>query len=110
MTKRLTAALLLGTLIGLAPAAWGQGYGYPPPPGTAYRQLDRHTVVGADGRVYIRRGNTLILADDPYQRPPYVGLPPGSRIVGYLANSVMIETADGQRQICTPVGGQTICH
>jgi hypothetical protein len=30
--------------------------------------------------------------------------------VGRIADSVMIETADGKRQTCTPVGGQTICH
>ena len=87
-----------------------QGYPPPPPQGTVYQQVDRHTVVGADGQVYYRRGNTLILMNDPNLFWPQLYLPPGSRVVGRVADALMIETADGKRQICTPVGGQTICH
>jgi hypothetical protein len=102
---------LIGLLL-LAAAAplLGQGYGYQSPDGTVYQQVDRNTVVGSDGQVYYRRGNTLILRNDPSLRWPQLILPPGSRVVGRIADSIMIETADGQRQTCTPVGGQTICH
>ena len=102
------AGLLL--LLGAGPLL-AQGYGYPyPPQGTIYQQVDRNTVVGSDGQIYYRRGNTLILASDPNLRWPGLILPPGSHVVGWVADSLMIETADGQRLICTPVGGQTICH
>lgn len=107
MTPRPLIALLL---LAAAPPVPAQDYGYQDPQGTVYRRLDRDTVVGSDGRVYIRRGNTLILADDPSLRRPRADLPPGSRVVGRIADSVMIETADGKRLTCTPVGGKTICH
>jgi hypothetical protein len=105
MDKTLLPLLLLAAA---APAA--AQYGAPYPDATMYQRVDRHTVVGSDGTVYYRRGNTLILMNDPALRWPGIYLPPGSRVVGNVANSLMIETADGQRQICTPVGGQTICH
>ena len=99
----LTALCFSGALL-------AQGYGYPPPRGTVYQQVDRNTVVGSDGQVYYRRGNTLILMNDPSLFWPQLYLPPGSRVVGRVADSLMIETAEGKRQICTPVGGETICH
>lgn len=108
MFRPLPALSLLATLLGLAPGAWPQTY-YPPAQDT-YHQVDRETVVGSDGRVYVRRGHRLILVDDVNLHRPRVDLPPGSRIVGHIADSVMIETSDGKRQTCTPVGGQTICH
>lgn len=106
MRKYLFGLLLLCSAAPLL----AQGYGYGDSQGTVYRRGDRNTLVGPDGRVYVRRGNTLVPVDDPRYRGPWVDLPPGSRVVGHIADSVMIETADGKRQTCTPVGGQTICH
>jgi hypothetical protein len=97
-------------LLGATTASLAQGYGYQDPQGTVYQRVDRNTVVGSDGQVYYLRGNTLFLMNDPSVRWPQLMLPPGSRVVGHVADSLMIETADGKRQICTPVGGQTICH
>ena len=102
---------LVGLLLAcVATPLLAQGYGYQDPQGTVYQQVDRNTVVGSDGQVYYRSGNTLILMNDPALRWPQLMLPPGSRVVGTVANSLMIETADGRRQICTLVGGETICH
>lgn len=105
MRKHFLGLLLLCS----APPLLAQDYGYQDPQGPVYHRADRNTVVGPDGRVYVRRGNTLVPVDPRY-RGPWVDLPPGSRVVGHIADSVMIETADGKRQTCTPVGGQTICH
>lgn len=104
--------LILPLLALLLPAGDSLAQGYPTQEinGRIYRQVDRGTLIGSDGRVYIRRGNTLIVAEDPALRAHALSLPAGSRAVGKLGDSTMIETADGQRQICTPVGGQTICH
>src|SRR6266705_1929435 len=95
-------------LLGAAAPLLAQGYGYQDPQGTVYQQVDRNTVVGSDGQVYYRRGNTLIWMNDPNLRWPALVLPPGSHVVGHVADSLMIETAQGERLICTPVGGQTI--
>src|SRR5574337_985068 len=100
MRKHLIGLLLLAAAMPL-PAQYGTPY----PDATIYQRVDRNTVVGSDGTVYYRRGNTLILMNDPTLRWPGIYLPPGSRVVGNVANSLMIETADGKRQICTPVGG-----
>src|SRR5215471_11453055 len=101
MPKSCIGLLLLAAAAPLA----AQGYGYQDPQGTVYQQVDRNTVVGSDGQVYYRHGNTLILTNDPSLRWPQLVLPPGSHVVGHVADSLMIETAKGERLICTPVGG-----
>lgn len=99
-------------LLLLLPPSPGFAQNYPTQEiqGRVYRQVDRNTLIGSDGRVYIRRGNTLIVAEDPTLGAHHLNLPAGSRVVGKLGDSTLIETREGQRQICTPLAGQTVCH